>query len=75
MLDPRPDFGDQVVDLLVDGMKIAALGGLAHDTPKLVRTSDGFLALSADISLVRPDRCLVAVQQFVPDPAVVHLGN
>jgi hypothetical protein len=54
-------------------MKIATLGGLAHDTPDLARPRERCLALGANIALAGPDRGLIAMQQFVPDLAVVEL--
>ncbi len=73
MLDLRADHGDDTVDPFVDGVQRAALGGLAHDAPNLARPGEGGLPFGADVALVGPDRGLLAVQQVVPDLAVMRL--
>src|SRR5690606_5217910 len=75
MLDPGPQAGDDPVDALVDGVQLAALRGLAHDTPDLALGSERRLALAADVALVAEHRTLVTVQQVVELLAVVHLGG
>ena len=75
MLDLGPHLGDDPVDVFVDGIELAALWGLAHDAPELAVSGERGLALGADIALVGPDRCLFAVQQVIPDLAVMDLGG
>ncbi len=75
MLDPGPHLGDDAVGAFLKWMQIAALWGLAHDAPELARATERDRALGADISFVRPDRGLVAMQQRIPDLAVVQLGR
>ena len=73
ILDLCTHLGDDPVDRLVDGVELSALGRLAHDTPDLAFLAEGGLALGADIALVGPDRFLFAMEQLIPDPAVMHL--
>ena len=73
MLDLGTDHGDDPVDLRIDRVQRATLGGLAHDAPDLARSLEHRLALGADIALVGPDRGFLAMQQRVPDLAVMQL--
>ena len=73
MLDLRTHLGDDPVDLFVDGVEFAALGRLAHHAPDLAIFAERSLALGADIALVGLDRFLFAMEQLIPDPAVMHL--
>ena len=43
MLDLGAHHGDDPVDLLVDGVALAALGRLAHDAPDLAIFAEGSL--------------------------------
>ena len=73
MFDLRAHHGYDPVDLFVDGVELAALWCLAHHTPDLAILAEGYLAFGADIALVGPDRRLLAMEQFIPDPAVMDL--
>lgn len=75
MLDPGPHLGDDAVGAFLKWMQIAALWGLAHDAPELARATERGRTLGTDITLVSPDRGLVAVQQSIPDLAIVQLGR
>jgi len=52
MLDLGAHHGDDPVDLLVDGVELAALGRLAHYTPDFAILGERGLSLSADITFV-----------------------
>jgi hypothetical protein len=57
-------------------VKLAALRRLAHHAPDLALFfGEHGLPLGADIPLVSPDRGFLAVQQLVPDPAVMDPGR
>jgi len=75
MLDACPDHRGDAVDPRVDGMQVAALRRFAHDTPNLARCLERRLMLGADIALFGPDLGFLAVQQLVPDLAVVQFGH
>ncbi len=75
MLDLGPDHRDDAADPRVDGMQVAALWRLAHQPPNLARRLECSLTLGADIALIGPDRGLLAMQQRVPDLAVVQFGR
>jgi hypothetical protein len=64
MFDLGAHHGDDPVDLLVDGVELAALGRLALDAPDLAILAEGCLAFGADIALVGPDLFLFTVEQF-----------
>ena len=63
MLDLGPDHGDHPVDALVERMRLATLGCLAHDTPSLAWPLERGPALGADIALVH---CL-AGHVYIPE--------
>ena len=73
MLDLGAHHSDDPVDLFVDGVKLAALGCLAHHALDLALFAERCLALSADIALIGPDRRLIAMHEFIPDLAVMDL--
>jgi hypothetical protein len=49
--------------------------GAFRMTPQNLPGLENAASRGADITLVGPDRCLRAVQEFVPDLAVMHLGR
>src|SRR5680860_1081066 len=73
MLNPGPHLGDDPINVVVDGVQFAALRRLAHHAPELARAGERRLPRSVDIAFVGPNRCLIAVQKFIPDLAVMHL--
>lgn len=75
MLDLGTNLGDTPIDVFVDGVEFAAFRNLVHNTPYLALCAERCLALGADVTFVGPDRRLLAVEQVVPDPAVVNLGR
>ncbi len=75
MPDPRPGPGGQAVHMRVNGVRLAAPGGRAHHAPEPAGTGEGLGAGGAGTGPVRPERCLVAVRQRLPYPAVVHPGR
>ena len=75
MFDLGTEHGDDPIDFLVDGVELAALGRLAYDAPDLAILAEGCLAFSGDIDLVGPNRFLLAVEKFIPDPAVMNLRS
>lgn len=76
MLNLGPHLRDDPIDLFVELVQLATLGGFAHDAPEGVAIfREGRLSSSMDVALVSPDRCLLTVQELVPDLAVMGLGR
>jgi len=76
MLDLSPHLRDDPVDLFVELIQLTALGGLAHDAPEgIALLREGGLPSGMNVAFVCPDGCFRAVQQLVPDLAVVGLGR
>lgn len=75
MLNLGANHGDDPVDLVVDGVKLATLGHLVHDIPDLAWLVDRSIALCTDIGVVGPDRGLVPMERFIPYAAAMHLRS
>lgn len=75
MLDFGTDHRDGAVDPRVDGLCAATLRRLAHHTPNFTRRPERRRTLGAATTLIGPDRGFLAVQQFIPDPAIVQFGG
>ena len=73
MLDLGPDHGDDAVDPVVEGIKLAPHGRLAHHPQTLPGPLNAGRTRGADMAHVGPDRDLVTIGQVVPDLAVVDL--
>jgi hypothetical protein len=73
VFDLGAHHGDDPIELLVDGIELAALGCLAHHAPDVAVLGERGLAFRADLALVGPDRRLIAMQELISDVAVMDL--